>query len=65
MAKNKQNQPKNMKNLSDKAQVIPEPAENVKPPVESCKDMRNRQKNGGRSTPNKADAPDGISGSWQ
>ena len=72
MAKNMNNQSKNMKNQtngmnnrSDKAQPPYEPAENVKPPIESCKDMRNRQKNGGRSTPNKADAPDGISGNWQ
>ena len=55
--KNKQNQPQSQNQKSG--------VENVKPPIESCKDMRNQQKNGGRSTPNKADAPDGISGNWQ
>ena len=60
MAKKNNQQPQS-KNMNDR----PENGDNVKPPIESTKDMRFQQKNGGRSTPNKADAPDGISGNWQ
>ena len=43
-----------------------EPAiEDVKPPIVTGHDDRFANKNGGRSTPDKADAPDGISGNWQ
>lgn len=62
MAKNKQNQ---YQNKSNNMQPPVEPAENIKNKVESCKDMRSQQKNGGRSTTNKAEAPDGISGNWK
>ena len=58
MAKNKQNQPKNNKNRKE----VYEP---LSPPVQSCKDACSQQKSGGRCTPNRADAPNGMSDNRQ
>lgn len=57
----------------DYAETLYEPAiedkkcfiKDEKPPVVTGHDERFHQKNGGRSTPNNATAPDGISGNWK
>jgi len=57
----------------DYAETLYEPAiedkkffvEDVKPPVVTGHDQRYRQSTGGRSTPNHATAPDGVSGNWR
>lgn len=57
----------------DYAETLYEPAiedkkcfmEDVKPPIVTGHDARYQQKKGGRSTPNNATAPDGISGNWK
>jgi len=57
----------------DYAETLYEPAiedkkyflEDVKPPVVTGHDARYRQSKGGRSTPNNATAPDGVSGNWK
>lgn len=57
----------------DYAETLYEPAiedkkcfiKDEKPPVVTGHDERYQQKKGGRSTPNRADAPDGISGNWK
>lgn len=57
----------------DYAETLYEPAiedrscfiKDEKPPVVTGHDRRFRQSKGGRSTPNRADAPDGISGNWR
>ena len=57
---------KNKNKKSAQTKDMYEPAiEDVKPPVVTGHDERYENKNGGRSTPNTADAPDGISGNWQ
>lgn len=57
----------------DYAETLYEPAiedkkcfmEDVKPPVVTGHDARWANRKGGRSTPDHADAPDGISGNWK
>lgn len=57
----------------DYAETLYEPAvedkkcsvEDVKPPVVTGHDARWRAAKGGRSAPDHADAPDGISGNWK
>jgi len=57
----------------DYAETLYEPAiedkkyfmEDVKPPVVTGHDERFQQSKGGRSTPNRATAPDGVSGNWK
>ena len=57
----------------DYAETLYEPAledkkcypEDVKPPIVTGHDERFEQKNGGRSVPDTATAPDGISGNWK
>lgn len=39
--------------------------EDVKPPIVTGHDDRFANRKGGRSTPNSATAPDGISGNWK
>lgn len=57
----------------DYAETLYEPAiedkkcfiKDEKPPVVTGHDARWSNSKGGRSTPNRADAPDGISGNWK
>lgn len=57
----------------DYAETLYEPAiedkhcfiKDEKPPVVTGHDERFEQKRGGRSSPDHADAPDGISGNWK